>query len=439
MSTESFEPSTSADGGLGSAASHSTDTKRSGIGDRLYRVVWRWHFYAGMIIAPWLIVVAATGGVYIFKEELEAVVYPGVTYVEPAAERTSYEKQMAAVRGAEPTVQRCVLLTISTNPQRATTMVFTPSGQYSYVDPYRGHYLGAIGRGGFFDTVLLLHRTLFLGTTGRIIIELTTCWTIVLAVTGIYLWWPRKMNQLWGVWLPRFRQKPYLVLRDLHAVSGLYVAIIAIVISLTGLIYTFVWSRGFQYAGQKTQAYDMFTKSMVCKSPPEARDLPIDRIIEIAQQNMPGNNLTVWFPRIPNGVYLVTANNNRGPQVNEMLFIDRASGEVLEDRSISQTKLIYQLGSWNYTLHVGSVWGLPTKFFWLATCVVLITLPVTGLWMWWQRRPTGRLGLPRRVDGVRPKWLVVTMTATSIFLPVLGISVVVFLVVDLCVARLRKQ
>lgn len=286
--------------------------------------------------------------------------------------------------------------------------------------------------------MLKVHRTLFLDTTGRIIVELATCWSIVLAVTGIFLWWPGKANELWGVWLPRLRQKPYLVLRDLHAVSGIYVAIVAILIALTGLIYTSTWGRAFKYASQKTEAYDMFSKSMVCKSPPEAQDLPLDRIIEIAQQKMPGNNLTVWFPRIPNGVYLVTANNDRGPQVNEMLFIDRASGEILEDRHVSQTKVIYQLGAWNYSLHVGSIWGLPTKILWLVTCVILMTLPVTGIWMWWQRRPTGRLGLPSRVDARRPRWLVFTITATSILLPALGVSVVMVLAGEQLVARLRR-
>jgi hypothetical protein len=100
---------------------------------------------------------------------------------------------------------------------------------------------------------------------------------------------------------------------------------------------------------------------MLSKCAPEAKDVSIDRIVEIAQQRMPGNNLTVWFPRIPNGVYLVTANNERGPQVNEMLFIDRASGEILEDRYNSQTKVMYQLGTWNYPLHVGTIWGMPSK------------------------------------------------------------------------------
>lgn len=243
-----------ADGGRGDLPP--ADTKPSGTGDRLYRVVWRWHYYAGMIVAPALIVVAATGGLYVFKDELEAVIYPGVTYVEPAAERTSYERQLAAARAAVPAANRVNLLQVFINPKRATGMVFRERAQFVYTDPYRGHYLGAIEMAGFFDSVLKLHRTLFLGTTGRIVVELTTCWTIVLAVTGIYLWWPRKANQMWGVWLPRLRQKTYVLPRDLHVVGGIYVAIVAIVISLTGLIYTCVWGRGFQYAGQKTDAYD---------------------------------------------------------------------------------------------------------------------------------------------------------------------------------------
>ena len=72
------------------------------------------------------------------------------------------------------------------------------------------------------------------------------------------------------------------------------------------------------------------------------------------------------------------------------------------------------------------------------TCIVLMTSPVTGVWMWWLRRPTGRLGLPRRVDARRPRWLVATVTATSILLPALGLSVVVLLLGEQLVARLRR-
>ena len=441
MSSTSVEQTkTTAQDGFGSAGTPPSNTRRSAAGDRLYRVVWRWHFYAGMIITLPLIVVAATGALFIFKDEVEGVLHPGVLYVEPAVEHATYEQQLAAARAAVGPAYQIGTMQVFMNPKRATELAMGGQKfQMGYVDPYRGHYLGSVEKGGFSDIVLTLHRNLFLGTTGRIVVELTTCWGIVLVATGIYLWWPQKANQVWGVWLPRLRAKPYVVLRDLHTVVGFYIAVVAIVISLTGLIYTYVWGVGFRYAAQKTEAYDLIMKPRLSKSAPEAKDLSIDRIVQIAQQKMPGNNLRVSFPRVTNGAYMVYANNERGPGFNEILFIDRASGEILEDYYNSQLKTMWWLGTWNYPLHIGTIWGLPTKIIWLVTCIILTTLPVTGVWMWWERRPRGKLGLPRRVDARRPRWLVATVMATSIFLPALGLSVVVVLVVEFLMSRLRAR
>src|SRR5262249_52335881 len=157
----------------------------------------------------------------IFKDEIEALLHPGVTSAEPAAGRVSYQQQLAAARAAVGKPVTIGLVQVFANPNRATAFAMASDKfQMGYVDPYRGRFLGAIEQGGFFDIVLKLHRQLFVGTTGRIIVELTTCWSIVLVATGMYLWWPRKLRQLWGVWLPRLRRKPYVVLRDLHSVGG---------------------------------------------------------------------------------------------------------------------------------------------------------------------------------------------------------------------------
>ena len=75
---------------------------------------------------------------------------------------------------------------------------------------------------------------------------------------------------------------------------------------------------------------------------------------------------------------MVYANNERGPGFNEILFIDRASGEILEDHYNSQLKTMWWLGTWNYPLHVGTIWGLPTKIIWLVTCIILTTLARDG-------------------------------------------------------------
>ena len=99
-STSVAQTKTTAQDGFESAGTPPSNTRRSAAGDRLYRIVWRWHFYAGMIIALPLIVVAATGALYIFKDEVEGVLHPRVLYVEPAAERATYEQQLAAARAA---------------------------------------------------------------------------------------------------------------------------------------------------------------------------------------------------------------------------------------------------------------------------------------------------------------------------------------------------
>src|SRR5258708_23496853 len=119
MSTTSVEQArTTAQDGFGSVATPLSNLRQSATGDRLYRVVWRWHFYAGMIIAPTLIVVAATGALYIFKDELEGVIYPGVTYVEPAAKHVSYEQQKAAVLAAWTGTPHIVFMQAFANPRR---------------------------------------------------------------------------------------------------------------------------------------------------------------------------------------------------------------------------------------------------------------------------------------------------------------------------------
>ena len=48
----------------------------------LYRAVWRWHFYAGLLVLPFMIILAATGALYLFRDELEAIVHADLKRVE---------------------------------------------------------------------------------------------------------------------------------------------------------------------------------------------------------------------------------------------------------------------------------------------------------------------------------------------------------------------
>lgn len=42
-------------------------------GRDFYALAWRWHFYAGLFVAPFMILLALTGIVYLFKPQLDEI------------------------------------------------------------------------------------------------------------------------------------------------------------------------------------------------------------------------------------------------------------------------------------------------------------------------------------------------------------------------------
>ena len=41
----------------------------------LYRAIWRWHFFAGLLVIPFMLNLAITGGLYLFKDEINDTVF----------------------------------------------------------------------------------------------------------------------------------------------------------------------------------------------------------------------------------------------------------------------------------------------------------------------------------------------------------------------------
>lgn len=407
----------------------------------LHRIVWRWHFYAGVLVAPVLVVVAVTGGLYVFKAELERLLYPSVLTVPPGPVRVPLEAQVAAAKASVPDGYRAGSVGVWPDPTMPTEVFFQAKDRpfkLVYVDPYTGAVTGELAGDGLFRTVLKLHRTLFLGPAGRVVVELTTGWTVVLLVTGLYLWWPRKRTAA-GLLYPRLRAKPYAVLRDLHAVAGFYLLPVSATAALTGLLYTQVWGGGYFLAAERTGASAGRTppKSV---SPPEARPLPLDAAFAAARSHYPdAGSLSLSLPSRPDAALVVFAGGATGPVTHGVLALDRSTGEVLANTPEHDQPAMRRWTGWNYSLHVGSVLGRPTKVLWLVACGVLTALPLTGLWMWWARRPAGRTGFPRRPDVRVPRRVLGAAALLGVLLPLVGASMLAVLAGEWVVARTRRR
>ena len=429
------ETASSADEGM--IVHDKTDAIRSGEENnsqpRLYRVVWRWHFYAGLIVLPVLIVVALTGGLYVFREELEKKFNAAMLTVEPQAQRISYETQLANAKTAAPPDARATAMLLRADPASATQFAFfTKDGRNLniFVNQHTGAVQGSYIYGySFFDVVLLIHRRLLAGTIGRIAVELATSWGIILAVTGLYLWWPRGRDKLLGVLLPRWRGNNYLVWRDWHAVPGFYLALFAALVMATGLFFTMVFGRGYQRMLEATKSNPpSFADAPKSVRQAGAAALSLDEIIAVALRAQTEKELYIDLPNNADASVYVYAGSSDSPSTLSQFYVDQYSGTVLAKTDWRQLSAAYKAQLLAYPIHVGSIYGWPTKILALMVCLLIVAMGVTGAAMWWIRRPKGKTGFPQQPKEFQPaKWLIALI---GLLMPAAGISILAILAGD---------
>ena len=164
----------------------STEVETS-FGKGIYRAVWRWHFYAGLFVIPVVLLLAVTGGIYLFKPYLEPVFYQTIWYTEAQQERLSITEQLNAAVKARPKT-RFSGINMFADPTRTTEFSARQKGQTElvYVDPYTGQITGSMMKDQMFmRRVRNLHGELMLGKIGSAVVETAACWMVVLLASGI--------------------------------------------------------------------------------------------------------------------------------------------------------------------------------------------------------------------------------------------------------------
>ena len=208
----------------------------------LHRTIWRWHFYAGLFVIPFILILSATGAAYLFKPQIdrwEERAWRGL----PTAGAVDADAQVAAALAANPGARFHYYRVPEELGDAAVIQIGLPGGAMRdvAVSP-QGQVIGAADPGQRISAWLSrIHGTLLIGRTGRLLVELAASWAIVMILTGLYLWWPRGRGAAGVVW-PRLSLGGRAALRDLHAVTGFWVSGLALVLLFTALPWTEVWA-----------------------------------------------------------------------------------------------------------------------------------------------------------------------------------------------------
>jgi uncharacterized iron-regulated membrane protein len=226
----------------------------------LYRAVWRWHFYAGLITAPLAIFLAITGAIYLWKPQYEAARYRDLLSVEPLYTAVfagvtptplcvAADTQFATALKAHPGAAVVSFTPSFAAGQTSETILRLPDGDVVsvFVNPHLGRIVGERRESErFMTTIHHLHGELLAGKAGSYVTELGASWLFVLLLTGLYLWWPRPKFSVWGFLLPRLRAKGRVFWRDLHAVPAVWASVGALFFLTTGIPWTTVSGAWFK-------------------------------------------------------------------------------------------------------------------------------------------------------------------------------------------------
>jgi uncharacterized iron-regulated membrane protein len=441
---------------------------------RLYRAIWRWHFYAGVFCIPFVIWLSITGSIYLFRPQIERWLDRPYDHLHIEGARARPEQ---IARAAVAAIPRSSLHYYELPPDpdgAARVVVGVGTKEYRvYVHPVTLQVLYVISEDMRPMTALAhLHGQLLSGRWGSSIVELAASWAIVLLFTGLYLWWPSQTKTLAGVIWVRLRKGRRIFWRDLHAVTGVWVSGFALFLILTGLPWANNWGDYFKLvrrvtgtaaahqdwtngrASELAARVAMNSNSLNATADPSpmagmdhagmdhtgrmAATMPLspdaysafDRLVPLAGSLGLAAPVQIVPARKPGGMWTIQS-DSQNRTLRHQIEVDPLTASVVGRLNFNQRMLLDRIVNVGIAVHEGQLFGIVNQLLGLMTAIGLLTLCGSAVVVWWRRRLTGVLGAPAPM--ARPRWsfaAFVPLLVLVVYLPELGVSVILTYLVE---------
>ena len=432
-------------------------------GTRWYNSVWRWHFYAGLFCIPFVIWLALTGSIYLWKPQIEAWLDRPYQHLQVSGPAASPDAQVAAALAAVPG-SRLHQYIVPPAPDSAVNILVTRNGadKRVYLNPVTLKVLHVVTEEKRPMRVIFhLHGELLAGAFGSYLVEIAACWAIVMLLTGLYLWWPRGARGLAGVLYPRLRSGKRMFWRDIHAVAGIWVTGAALGLILTGLPWAKAWGGYLTEVrqvtgtsggpvdwsiGGKTPKTDVMLGDhdshamigMTMASPGAAASIrpgELARVIGAIRPLAVAPPVLIAPPNRAGAPWSITSDAADRPQRSDVK-VDGATGTVVDRVTFAQRQWIDRVVGYGVALHEGAYFGIANQLLGTLTALLLVTLAISGTVLWWRRRPIGLLGAPMPLSRPRFGWaLIAAIVALGLYLPMFGITLITMLAAERLVLR----
>ncbi|AZO76975.1 MULTISPECIES: PepSY-associated TM helix domain-containing protein [unclassified Bosea (in: a-proteobacteria)] len=431
----------------------------------------RLHFYAGLFVGPFILVAALTGTLYVLTPQIENLLYREQLTATTAGEPASLAAQVAAARKHIGEGPRFFAIRPAPRLGETTRVMFAQPGlgdsesRAIFIDPVSLAIKGDLtvyGTSGIlpFRTQLdYLHRNLLLGEFGRNYSELAASWLWAVVLGGVLMWFWRRNPRA----AERARANPALRDRRWHGLIGLTLSLGLVFLSTTGL----TWSK---YAGDRIDAlrasFGWVTPSVSLKlgATPAADEHAhhggsgqgtamtalgsigqLDAALAAAKAaGIDSPHVEMRPPRGEGQAWLVREYDRNWPTQVDTVALDPRDLSVVSRADFETFPLIAKLIRWGIDAHMGILFGWPNQLLMAGLGIALMVTTLLGYRIWWRQRPAPG-SLPRTLvqAWLRLGWagraiVVVVAAWVGWALPLVGVSLMAFLLVDLARWRLAR-
>ena len=371
------------------------------------------HLWIGLFTGIVVFVVSVTGCIYVFEEEIFNKVHSDIVYVQktgPARPVSELLKLAKKAVGEDKVLSNVkisadnksyVFSGFKVNPRKKINLWYFSQFEYLddvYINQYTGTVLGVIDvRYEFFNVVEQLHRQLLLvKPVGSMLVGSCILLFLLMLITGFVLWLPKNYKQfkksITVKWDARWRRINY----DLHNSLGFYVLPVAMLIAITGLVWSFKWWETgiYRILGDKGKAG--FTKTLPLVTDGDSTLNKIDVIHYSLLKKLNGDwtEIGLGIPdeknKLSNSFVSIESNHDAWRGVS-YYFYDGRTGKFLGDLAHDKKTLGQKWRNSNKELHTGRIYGLGSQLIAFFAALVCASLPVSGFLIWWGKRKKSKI------------------------------------------------
>ncbi|CAN5761411.1 PepSY-associated TM helix domain-containing protein [soil metagenome] len=361
---------------------------------KLFRKVVFWlHLAAGVLAGVFIFVMCVTGALLSFESNILEYAEREMRVVEVPSEsqnRLPVQELVAKVLAEKPNAKPSNI-TLQTDKTASATVALGREGQV-FINPYTGAIIGEGAKGwrGFFRVVEDAHRWLALSggrrNVGKSINDAANLLFLFLAISGVYIWLPRRLNWKHFKAATVFRSKVKGKARDFnwHTVIGFWTSLMLIILTLTGVVISYQWAGNLVYTltGNEVPQQQQAPPNVPNQQAEQLFVLPenLNDLWTKAETHTPYKTISLRLPIAKDSaVFTIEEGIYWNIFARSTLTIDAKSAEVAKWESYGEQNSGRQLRSWIRFTHTGETGGIIGQFIGFLACVGGAFLVWTGI------------------------------------------------------------